>query len=67
MTFSEHNKSGLEEAKRKGRKLGRRPGSAYIDKDFLTKHSDIVRGLKEEHSVRNTAKITTKAFSPCNG
>lgn len=62
-TLSERIKSGLEEAKRKGRKLGRRPGSAYTDKEFLAKHSDIVRRLKEGHSVRNTAKITDKGIS----
>jgi len=62
-TLSERIKSGLAEARRKGRKLGRRPGAAHTDKEFLTKHSDIVRRLKEGHSVRNTAKITGKGIS----
>jgi DNA invertase Pin-like site-specific DNA recombinase len=62
-TLSERIKSGLEEAKRKGRKLGRRPGAAHTKKEFLAKHSDIVRRLKEGHSVRNTAKITGKGIS----
>ncbi len=62
-TLSERIKSGLEEAKRKGRKLGRRPGAAYSDKEFLAKHADIARKIKEGHSVRNTAKITGKGIS----
>jgi len=56
-------KSGLAEARRKGRKLGRPQGSTASEKEFLSKHSDIVRRLKEGHSVRNTAKITGKGGS----
>ena len=56
-TLSERIKSGLTEARRKGRKLGRPQGSTD-SKKFLAKHSDIIRKLREGHSVRNTAKIT---------
>lgn len=62
-TLSERIKSGLAEARRKGRKLGRPAGSAHSTKEFLEKHSNIVRRLKEGHSVRNTAKITGKGGS----
>jgi len=62
-TLSERIKSGLAEARRKGRKLGRPQGSTASEKEFLAKHSDIVRRLKEGHSVRNTAKITGKGGS----
>jgi DNA invertase Pin-like site-specific DNA recombinase len=62
-TLSERIKSGLMEARRKGRKLGRPQGSTVSDKELLSKHSDIVRRLKEGHSVRNTAKITGKGGS----
>ena len=62
-TLSERIKSGLEEAKRKGRKLGRPTGSVVTSKEFLAKHGDICRRLKEGHSVRNTAKITGKGIS----
>jgi DNA invertase Pin-like site-specific DNA recombinase len=62
-TLSERIKSGLAEARRKGRKLGRPAGSTTTTKEFLAKHSDIVRRLKEGHSVRNTAKITEKGGS----
>lgn len=62
-TLSERIKSGLAEARRKGRKLGRPTGTKIDTKAFLTKHADIVRRLKEGHSVRNTAKITGKGGS----
>lgn len=62
-TLSERIKSGLQEARRKGRKLGRRVGTTDSKEEFLAKHADIVRRLKEGHSVRNTAKITGKGGS----
>lgn len=62
-TLSERIKSGLAEARRKGRKLGRPQGSRDSAKEFLAKHPAIVRRLKEGHSVRNTAKITGRGVS----
>ena len=62
-TLSERIKSGLAEARRKGRKLGRPAGAAFTEKEFHAKHADIVRKLREGHSVRNTAKITGKSIS----
>jgi DNA invertase Pin-like site-specific DNA recombinase len=62
-TLSERIKSGLAEARRKGRKLGRPAGAAFTEKEFLSKHADIARKIKEGHSVRNTAKITGKGVS----
>ncbi len=62
-TLSERIKSGLKEARRKGRKLGRPQGTSMDDKELLIKHSDIVRRLREGHSIRNTAKITGKGGS----
>lgn len=62
-TLSERIKSGLAEARRKGRKLGRPAGSTDSAKEFLAKHPDIIRRLKEGQSVRNTAKITGKGAS----
>jgi DNA invertase Pin-like site-specific DNA recombinase len=62
-TLSERIRSGLAEARRKGRKLGRPSGSIITTKEFIAKHTDIVRRLKEGHSVRNTAKITGKGGS----
>jgi DNA invertase Pin-like site-specific DNA recombinase len=62
-TLSERIKSGLQEARRKGHKLGRPAGSTASAKELLAKHADIVRKLKEGQSVRNTAKITGKGGS----
>jgi DNA invertase Pin-like site-specific DNA recombinase len=62
-TLSERIKSGLAEARRKGRKLGRPEGSTDSTKEFLAKHTDIIRRLREGQSVRNTAKITGKGGS----
>lgn len=62
-TLSERIKSGLAEARRKGRKIGRPKGTTMEASEFLVKHRDICRKLKEGHSVRNTAKITGKGVS----
>lgn len=62
-TLRERIMSGISEARRKGVKLGRPIGSSIPIQMFLKKHSDIVRLLKEDHSVRNTAKITGRGFS----
>ncbi len=56
-------KSGLDEAKRKGIKLGRPNGSTLSKRAFLIKHKDIVKWLSEGISVRNTAKLTGKGVS----
>lgn len=60
--LSERIKSGLQEARKKGRRLGRPQGTSGAS-EVLEKHKDIVRKLKEGHSVRNTAKITGKGVS----
>ncbi|MDF1860404.1 MAG: recombinase family protein [Verrucomicrobiales bacterium] len=62
-TLSERIRSGLEEAKRKGKKLGRPRGSKLPQHQFLRKHGDVARRLREGQSIRNTAKITGKGIS----
>jgi DNA invertase Pin-like site-specific DNA recombinase len=62
-TLVERIQSGLVEARRKGRRLGRPPGSAITPAALLRKHRDIVRMLRHGQSVRNTAKITGKGMS----
>jgi DNA invertase Pin-like site-specific DNA recombinase len=59
----ERIKSGLAEARRKGVKLGRPKGTTLPRDQFLRRHKDIVRLLKSNHSVRNTAKIAGKGIS----
>lgn len=62
-TLATRIRSGLDEARRKGRKLGRPQGSGLAHEEFMAKHRDIVRQLKAGQSVRNTAKITGKGGS----
>lgn len=62
-TLVERILSGLAEARRKGHRLGRPPGSVLDREEFLGKHKDVVRLLRAGHSIRNTAKITRKGAS----
>ena len=62
-TLRERINSGLAEARRKGVRLGRPPGTTVRDEDLLKRHRDIVRHLNDGQSVRNTAKITGKGGS----
>ncbi len=62
-TLRERILSGLANAKRNGKTLGRRVGSAVAPAQFLKGHADIVRQLRVGQSVRNTAKITGKGAS----
>lgn len=62
-TLVERIKSGLDEARRKGVKLGRPEGTTLKRSDFLAKHPDIIRLLRAGQSVRNAAKISGKGNS----
>ncbi len=62
-TMVERVRSGLAEARRKGIRLGRKPGSGETPEQFLQKHATIVRRLREGQSVRNTAKIVDVSTS----
>lgn len=62
-TMVERIKSGLDEARRQGKHLGRRPGSGMEAAELLAKHKDIVKHLQNGQSVRNTAKLTGKGGS----
>lgn len=55
--------SGLAEARRRGKKLGRPLGTRLSPAELLEKHRDVVRLLKNGHSVRNAAKIAGKGAS----
>jgi len=61
-TLSERIKSGLDEARRKGKRLGR-PKGGMDHTELLKKHKDICRQLREGQSIRHTAKITGKGAS----
>lgn len=56
-TLSERTKSGLEKARRNGKKLGRPHGTCIPLDEFLEKHKRVVRCLRNGDSVRKTAKF----------
>jgi len=62
-TLRERIMSGLAQARRNGKKLGRPTGSTLSPAEFLKAHADIARQLRDGQSVRNTAKITGKGAS----
>lgn len=50
--------SGLDEAKRKGKTLGRKEGTTKTDKQFLKENKKAVQLLKDKkQSIRNVAKL----------
>ena len=51
--------SGLEEARRKGVKIGRPKGSMKEPEDYIKGYPKVVRHLKEGQSLRNTAKLNS--------
>ena len=54
--------SGLAEARRKGVRLGRPPGSGKLSKEkLLAKHKDIVEAIKLGGGIRAIARATGKA------
>jgi DNA invertase Pin-like site-specific DNA recombinase len=62
-TLVERIMSGLAEARRKGQRLGRPPGSVVVREEFLAKHRDVIRQRRAGQSTRNAAKITNKGVS----
>ena len=62
-SLSERIKSGLAEARRKGVKLGRREGSTLDPADFLARHKDVVKLMRDGQSIRHAAGITGKGVS----
>lgn len=56
-TLRERVNSGLAEARRKGKKLGRRKGTSYDAAKLMDLHKDIVKRLQQGHSIRDTARL----------
>lgn len=55
--LKERVKSGLEKAKKDGKRLGRPKGTTKSAKDILTSYPTVTRRLKSGMSVRETAKL----------
>ena len=53
----ERIKSGLEKAKREGKKLGRPKGARLVGDKLVQKYPKVVRELKAGQSIRKTAKL----------
>lgn len=62
-TLVERINSGLAEARRKGKVLGRPVGSTMSDAELLAKHPDICRQIRAGKSIRDVAAITGKGTS----
>jgi DNA invertase Pin-like site-specific DNA recombinase len=62
-TLRERINSGLAEARRQGKRLGRPAGTTLDRETLLRKHRDIVRLLKAGYSIRHVAKISAKGVS----
>lgn len=60
-TLVRRTKSGLAQARRNGRTLGRPTGSGMGRHEILTKHQDVAKLLRQGLSVRKVAKLTDKA------
>lgn len=56
-TLRERIMSGLDQARREGRKLGRPAGSVMSHDAYLQKHQRVVRLLRQGMSIRNIASI----------
>lgn len=60
-TLVERVKSGIAEARRKGVVFGRPVGTGPTPEQLLQSHADIVRLLRDDHSIRHISKITGKS------
>jgi len=57
-TLRERILSGMAQARKEGRRIGRPRGTVLSRDQLLKKYPRVVRLLKEGHSVRNTASIS---------
>lgn len=62
-TLRERILSGMDEARRKGKHLGRPDGSNEQKEDFLKKYPSVARNLRLGISVRKTAKICKNSIN----
>lgn len=62
-TLIERVKSGMQEAKRKGKHLGRPQGTKKEESKMLKEYKSVVKYLKDGYSIRETAKLTEVGVS----
>jgi hypothetical protein len=66
LDFTNHGlliRSGLNQARKKGIKLGRKSGTVMTNDEYILKHSDISMLLLDGYSVRKTSAMTDKCLS----
>src|SRR5690606_6374665 len=56
-TLLERQREGIAIAKANGTYKGRVKGSTESANEFLSKHKDVIKYLKQNQSLRNTAKL----------
>ena len=59
----ERMKSGRENFIANGGYVGRPKNTALSDEEYLSKHTDVLKYLKKNYSIRNIAKLTNKGIS----
>lgn len=64
--LSERILSGMEEAKRKGKVIGRPTGSKKKTEEFLKKYAPVVKDLKKGFSIRKTAAFREISVATVN-
>ena len=57
-TMLERQREGIELAKAKGKYKGRVRGSVESKEEVLAKYPNVIKRLREGHSLRNTAKLS---------
>lgn len=56
-TMLERQREGIAIAKAKGKYKGRVRGTVQTKMEFLSKYPQVIKFLKQEHSIRNSAKL----------
>ena len=54
-------KSGYDNFRKGGGKVGRKKGFKKSDDDLLEQHRDIIKYIRQGQSIRNTMKLTGKS------
>lgn len=62
-TLRERILSGMDEARRQGKKIGRPDGTTEEKADFLKKYAPVIRNLRAGLSVRKTAKLSDTSIN----
>lgn len=59
-TIRQRIKSGYENFRKNGGKVGKKEGFKKVETQLLQQHKDVVKLLKQDYSVRKIMKLTDK-------